>query len=395
MSDAPDAVPPSAIETLTRAFAQPLRHARDRHEAGTPVAGAVAHTVPWELLRAAGLSPLVIRPTRSAGAAGAEWLDPGVFSPRICGLFESALAGELNFLSAIVFARTSEQDYKAYLALREVAREGRADGLPALLFYDLLYSVSQHAYEYGLARTRALAAELEQLTGRAVTPETLDAAIQESNAARAAARALQALRRHEPRLRGTEALALLGSFFLLDRASYADLAARAAREAEQRAPLPGPRLLLAGAWVDDDRLHALIESHGAVVVAEDGGWGTRGAGHDIARGVLDDGSRQRLSADLTAAIFDKYYRDGPSVRQFPPADRNWLHDTAASDIDGVVFYLPPDDSVMGWDVPRERHRLDGLGIPSLVLRDDITRAGAPDRCHDALSTFVRRATRAA
>ena len=74
--------------------------------------------------------------------------------------------------------------------------------------------------------------------------------------------------------------------------------------------------MLAGAWLDDNELHALLESHGAVVVAEDGGWGTRGAGHDIAP-----------DADPVTAIFDKYYRDGPSVRQFPPADRAWLSAT--------------------------------------------------------------------
>jgi hypothetical protein len=58
------------------------------------------------------------------------------------------------------------------------------------------------------------------------------------------------------------------------------------------------------------------------------------------------------------AIFEKYYRDGPSVRQFRPADRAWISATDPADIDGVVFfYLPPDDSVAGWDVPAERQRL--------------------------------------
>ena len=74
-------------------------------------------------------------------------------------MFESALAGDWGFLSALIFTRTSEQDYKAYLYLREVLREGQG-GLPPLWFYDLLHSPSAQAYDYGLARTRELAAQL-------------------------------------------------------------------------------------------------------------------------------------------------------------------------------------------------------------------------------------------
>ena len=249
--------------------------------------------MPWEILRAAGLSPVVVRPTRPAGPFCEEFLEPAVFSPRIRSLFESTLAGDLSFLSAFVFARTSEQDYKAYLYLREVVREGRTD-LPPLWFYDLLHSPSAHAYQYGLARTRELVARLELLQGRGIRADDLEAAVTESNAARTAVRRLLMLRGNAPRLSGREALSLTGAFFLMDRERYAALANRAADEAEQRAPLTGPRLLLAGAWLDDDRLHALVESQGAVVVAEDGGWGSRSAGHDIERG-----------SDPVAAIFDK------------------------------------------------------------------------------------------
>jgi benzoyl-CoA reductase/2-hydroxyglutaryl-CoA dehydratase subunit BcrC/BadD/HgdB len=374
--------PSFAISTLVQCFAQPLDDARARHAGGDAVVGAVAHTVPWELLRAAGLAPAVIRPTGRAARFCEELLEPGVFSPGIRALFESAMTGDLAFLSALVFTRTSEQEYKGYLYLREMARDGRGGSLPPLWFYDLLHSSSAHAYEYGLARTRELASRLESLTGRAIGAADLEAAVEESNAARAAVRRLLALRQARPRLSGTEALALTGSFFLMDRERYTALAHRAAAEVEQRAPLSGPRLVVAGAWLDDARLHALLESHGAVVVAEDGGWGSRSAGRDIERRV-----------DVVAAIFDKYYRDGPSVRQFPAAARPWLHDMPASDVDGVVFYLPPDDSVMGWDYPVEQRRLDALGIPSLVIRDDVDDDVMPSRWHEPIAAFVQRAAR--
>ena len=135
-----------------------------------------------------------------------------------------SLAGDLAFLSALVFARTSEQDYKAYLYLREVAREGHSGGFPPLWFYDLLHSPSAHAFEYGLARTHALLAQLESVTGHAIRPDDLEAAVAESNAARAAVRRLLSLRQNTPRVTGTEALPLVGAFFLMDRPTYAALA---------------------------------------------------------------------------------------------------------------------------------------------------------------------------
>jgi hypothetical protein len=49
--------------------------------------------------------------------------------------------------------------------------------------------------------------------------------------------------------------------------------------------------------------------------------------------------------------------------------------------DGIVFYLPPDDDVLGWDFPRHRDYLDQLGIPHLLLRVDAAgfSANASDR----------------
>jgi hypothetical protein len=129
-------------------------------------------------------------------------------------------------------------------ARRPWPARGHSDGFPPLWFHDLLHSPSAHAFEY------ALMAQLESVTGHAMRPDDLQAAVAESNAARAAVRRLLSLRQKTPRVTGTEALPLVG---------------------EQRAPLPGPRLMVAGAWLDDEELHALLESHGAVVVAEEGG----------------------------------------------------------------------------------------------------------------------------
>ena len=71
-----------------------------------------------------------------------------MFSPSVRALVEAAFTGELSSLRALVMPRSSEQRYKAYLYLREFARE-KADGFrcPALLLYDLLQSDSSEVRE--------------------------------------------------------------------------------------------------------------------------------------------------------------------------------------------------------------------------------------------------------
>jgi hypothetical protein len=87
-------------------------------------------------------------------------------------------------------------------------------------------------------------------------------------------------------------------------------------------------------------------------------------------------------------IFEKYYFNAPSPRQFPfeIAD-TWLQQASADGIDGVVFYLPPEDCVAGWDYPRRRHYLDGRGIPHLLLREDAGSISA--ECCERIEAFVR------
>ena len=225
--------------------------------------------------------------------------------------------------------------------------------------------------------------ELEELAGRAVATKELVEAIAESNAARAAVRKLLRLRNDAPRVRGREVLPLIGAYWLMARAEYAKLAAEAAENLAQREPLAGARLVLMGAPLDHPRLHAALESHGAIVVAEDDWWGARSAGTDIEAGN-----------DALRAIFEHYYLDAPGPRVFPPkaADR-WFRSRMTESVDGVVFYLPPKDYVAGWDYPRQKHFLDRLGIPSMVVGEDSDAGELSSESHESIERFVHETVR--
>lgn len=366
----------SAAERLAWHYEHPLAQAMEKAHDRTPVAGITSNTAPWELLRAAGYFPLLLNPSRGPNHFAAQFMEDGVFSTRIRGIFDGLASGAWPFVKLVVVPRTSEQEHKLYLYLREVARQGCVTALPDLYLYNLLHARSHEAEAYGLQRTREFQRHLEDLIGRRIEAAELVRAAEESNRASRAIRNLLDLRRApEPRLSGTEALALIGAVYFMDRADYAQLAQEAATEFSSRAPMRGVRILIKGSPLHHTGLHRAIEAQGAVVVAEDDWWGSRGITNQIT-----------TSGDIVRSIFETYYFDAPSPRVFPrkAADEWFL--AAVAGIDGVVFYLPPEDDVLGWDYPELRKTLDKRGIPSLLVREDA--AELSPTCHRRLDDFI-------
>jgi benzoyl-CoA reductase/2-hydroxyglutaryl-CoA dehydratase subunit BcrC/BadD/HgdB len=366
------------MERLTWHYENPAAEAISSAASGIPVVGITSNTVPWELVRAAGAFPCVINPGNADHTDISSFMEEGLFEERIRAIFGSAISGDLQYLSLLLIPRTSEQEYKLYLYLREVARQDPKRRIPPVYLYDMLHTRSSESYSYGLERTLCLKERLEELTGKLINDAALLHAIQESNSARKAIRKLLYLRRQQPSVTGTEALALIGASFFASRDEYARLAELAVEMIEERNPLAGKKLMIAGSSLNHRGLHQALEKHGAVVVAEDDWWGSRSAGEDIAGG----------SNDLLKAIFEKYYLDTPSPRLFPfeIADA-WFQRASIDGIDGVVFYLPPEDCVAGWDYPRRRHYLDERGIPHLLVREDAM--SVSEECHERIETFVR------
>jgi benzoyl-CoA reductase/2-hydroxyglutaryl-CoA dehydratase subunit BcrC/BadD/HgdB len=89
----------------------------------------------------------------------------------------------------------------------------------------------------------------------------------------------------------------------MGRAEYAQLADEAANEISRREPIHRPRILITGSPLHHTGLHRAIESHGAVVVAEDDWWGSRIITNEIP-----------THSDMVRAIFEIYYREAPSPR---------------------------------------------------------------------------------
>ncbi len=357
----------SAIRQLTWHYENPFAQAIAKAAAGIPVAGMTSNTVPWELVRAGGYFPLLLNPPPGPLPLADRLMEDGIFSARVRGIFDGIASGAWPFLKLVVIPRTSEQEHKLFLYLREVARQALSTGMADVYLYNLLHTRSAEAAQYGLERTEDLRNYLHA--------DDLTCAAQESNQARRALRALLALREERPpRLSGTAALSLLGAMYFMDRAEYAVLALEAAAELSVAEPIRGPRILIKGSPLHHAGLHRVIESYGAVVVAEDDWWGSR----TITKEISEQGN-------LIQEIFQTYYRQAPSPRE--PSDAWFL--SASTTVDAVIFYLPPEDDILGWDYPRLRQTLEQRGTPHLLVREDASPKLSPG-CLGRIRDFVRK-----
>jgi hypothetical protein len=362
-----------AIVALTAAF-----HDRSLTLAGPadddrPVAAISSPTVPLELVRAAGLRPVVVRGSASPTVAGDAHLEAAVFPRRIRQLVDAAVTGRLRG-GAIVLPRTSDADYQCFLYLRELARKHALPQSGPILLFDLLQSDGSDAAAHNADRTRVLFESLAMIGGGSC--DAMEAQVAHANAARGAVRRLLALRGQAPRVLGAEALPLIGAFWRLAPEVYTPLAAAAAETIAGRPTLDLPRVLLLGAPVDGVTLHSAIEAHGAVVVAEASPWGTLAAGMDVVMG-----------GDPFMAIAAKYRRDAWGPRTPLAEVRRWTI-AALAGVDAVVVSLPRDDAAFGWDYPWLRNRLDEMRVPHVVLTHDPWEP-MPDGDRNRLVSLIR------
>lgn len=319
--------------------------------------GITSNTVPWEILRAAGYSPQLLEQEPGPTPIADRFMED-VFARRIRVIFDRLCSGAWSGLHMVVIPRTSEQEHKLYLYLREAARAHFPGVIPEIYLYNLLHTRSPESYSYGLDRTHQMVRDFE------VSDPALCEAIAESNRARAVVRQIHQKRR-DGLLEGSAAVELIRGFYTEARATFAD---RVSAQLDALCvpvcvPVAGnrPRVLIKGAPLDGPDLHRVVEGLGGYVIAEDDWRGSRAAGD---RDVPTD-------SDPVTAIFEKYFYDEMSPRIQPSSDRDaWFHrEVGTGHVDGVLFYIPLEDDVVGWDHPRHHAWLEARGVPSVVVRE--------------------------
>jgi benzoyl-CoA reductase/2-hydroxyglutaryl-CoA dehydratase subunit BcrC/BadD/HgdB len=369
----------AAFATLQRAYRDRLAAARLAHAAGASVVGLIGNSVPIEFVLAAGRVPVLIAAERGEPTPTADIYMDQIIAPETKSLFEHTVGGSYSFVDLLVLSRPYAQ---LYYYLKEVYRMGRGPNIPPLHIYDLMHSQRQAVRTYNWGRTLALVEQLERLAQHEITEARLWEAITATNRGRGLQRRLLE-HRWAAALSGVDALQAIGAGYFLQPDSYANALEAYLAELQPKPELHDrPRLLvITSEPLSHLFLHTALEEVGGLVVAEDDWWGSRAPGDDVP-----------LAGSAREAIFRKYWLDVATAGIYPADAREaWLRRHALrTDLDGVIFYLPPSDHQLGWDYPRLKHWLDAHDKPSLLLRHDAAAADGSAAIRVEATAFVER-----
>ncbi|HLI58794.1 MAG TPA: 2-hydroxyacyl-CoA dehydratase family protein [Solirubrobacteraceae bacterium] len=354
-----------AIDTVTsgRPWTEPLRSvyrapwvaARRWREQGGRVVGLLGGCAPRELIMAAGMLPMRLRPAALDAEPPAP-LPDGLareLTPSTAAVLAALWGGGLRWIDALLIGRDCEAHTKLFYVLRELAAE-RPDRLPPVAFSDMLRLPSRTSARYNRRRLADLRGVVGGWAERSISDAELVAAVADSARTAAALAALDELRIAR-RVSGADALlAAVAAQMLPGPAVREALAAAAGPPRTDVVPV-----FLTGSDLDDTHAYEAIEQAGAAIVGEDHGWGDDGrevaaATSDPLDGIVD---RYQFSARRSArAGLERVVRTAERVRR--------------SGARGVLQVIRPDDEASAWELPALRAALPDLPVHSVRLAQE-------------------------
>jgi benzoyl-CoA reductase/2-hydroxyglutaryl-CoA dehydratase subunit BcrC/BadD/HgdB len=132
--------------------------------------------------------------------------------------------------------------------------------------------------------------------------------------------------------------------------------------------------------VDNLRLYELIESLPAIIVGEDTAYGDRYAETLI-----------NTEIEPMEALADRYTYKPLDPWMFGRRNRIQykVQSASAAKAQGVIFFHILYDDAVGWDYPDQKKELEKLGIPVLVLQDQLYSLPNKDEIAEKVSAFIK------
>jgi benzoyl-CoA reductase/2-hydroxyglutaryl-CoA dehydratase subunit BcrC/BadD/HgdB len=345
-----------------------IKELQDAKAAGRKVVGTFCVFVPEELTLAAGAVQVGLCAGAEVGSARAEELVPR----GTCALIKSFIGFKLSRLcpyiescDMIVGETTCDGKKKAYEAFAAHA---------PMYVMEVPQTKSAAARALWRAEIVRFKERLEELTGKAITVESLKAAMRTVNARRRVLQRLNALRAADPApISGRDALLINQISFYDDPERFTAKIGELCDELEARvakgqgvAPAGTPRLLLSGCpmAVPNWKLPYVIEGSGAVIVGEESCIGTRNT-----RDLVDE--TPETMDGLLDALAERYMKIDCAC--FTPNDErmdNVAALAATQKADGVVHYALMFCQPYAHEAMKLGRTLADKGVPLLTLETD-------------------------
>lgn len=326
----------------------PIMHATARG-----AVGFVGTDLPVEVLLATG-RPFGHLPWRVDGHTpwADQWLE-SAFPGWTRSILEQWHAGAFDHLAQVVFSRTDDASQRLFYYVRELQRRGLLGGPVAQVF-----DIALVRRESSLAHTATAVLDLARALD--VAGSSLPAAIERANRLREALHRCQAGREgHGPRFEKLARAALWSdaSRWIDEVVPPGGITADATAGVGAPRDAAARRVLLAGSFPPDGRLHDAVEQAGASIVAEAHMHGLSRLGAPIqAEGAEPE---QRIARALIAASV--------APRAFVDRGARIVAQAHAARAGAVILWLTREDEALAWQLPAMRRALQAAGIAALEL----------------------------
>jgi benzoyl-CoA reductase/2-hydroxyglutaryl-CoA dehydratase subunit BcrC/BadD/HgdB len=365
-----------------------IKELMDAKEQGRKVIGSYCVFVPEELI-------LAVDGVSVGLCAGAEFNFDGaeaVLPRNICALIKSAFGFKLGKVcpyveacDVVVGENTCDGKKKAYEILSPLVND--------LYIIDLPQMKSEAGKALLKQEYVKFAGELEEVSGKKITVESLKKGIEITNAKRESVKRLAQLRKASPApISGLDALLINQVFFYDDPIRFTDSVNKLCDELEERVKngigvfgKDTARIIMSGCpmAVPNWKVPMLVESSNAVIVGEESCVGERGA-----RWFTELGGS--TVEKLVENIADRYFNIDCAVFTPNPSRVEHVKEmTKALNADGVIHYsLQFCHPYIVESIPAETE-LEKASIPTLRLETDYSQEDA-GQLKTRIEAFVER-----
>jgi bzd-type benzoyl-CoA reductase N subunit len=345
----------TAIDVFRDILNDPRKVATEWKARGKKVVGYRCIYVPEEIIWAADMLPYQVYGTTEAVS-----LADSYFQPCVCefvrNVFDIALDRRLDFLDKLVLPNTCDAVRKLYDMWNAYV-----DSSSCYLINNPQKLCCDQNHDYYRVELERFKTEMEELSGRRISDESLQEAINLQNEIRGLLKELYLLRREDdPPISGSEALEVATATTLMPRDRVAPLLRQLLEELKGR-EVPeafGPRILITGSVMDHPALIHLVEEEEGVVVAD-----------DLCNTVRNFWSQVEDDEDPLEALY-RFNNERPLCACMnPPEPRlDYLMELIDEfNVDGVIYFTLKYCHPFLYEAPIFREKLQAKGIPTMLL----------------------------
>lgn len=346
-----------------------------KNKTGRRMIGYFHPVIPAELIYAAGLHPVRLFPNfEDSITVGNSYLQTYICS-YLRADWDQIIRGKHSHLDGAIIPRSCEAVTFLYQTWK------RHNPYPFIDYINVPWKRSDNAISFFAKELGRVKKNLEKFTGKQISANSLRSAIRLYNRNRELLRMVYDLRKAKtPLISGFKAINVVMSSFLLDKVEHNGLLDQLLTELPQKPQRPnkGIRLLISGGCVGDLRLWEMIESVGAIIIADDVHNGSRSFWHSVAESTKDPlkalaRGYAMVPCAFNTSIMDRFSYISEMITEYK--------------VNGVIFAINKNCESEEFVYPElEKKIKERFEIPTLNIETDYLMSMAPLR--DRVEAFI-------